>query len=71
MSLVIATGSNLGDRVLNLKNAKEILQRDFQFIAESRIYESKAQDYLNQPDFLNQVLEFKIPDISPRETMQK
>lgn len=71
MSLVIATGSNLGDRVLNLKNAKEILQRDFQFIAESKIYESKAQDYLNQPDFLNQVLEFKIPDISPRETMQK
>jgi 2-amino-4-hydroxy-6-hydroxymethyldihydropteridine diphosphokinase len=71
MSLILATGSNLGDRVIFLNQAKEILKKEFKFIAESHIYESKAQDYLNQPDFLNQVLEFKIPDITPRETMQK
>jgi 7,8-dihydro-6-hydroxymethylpterin-pyrophosphokinase len=55
----------------NLEQAKTILKKDFEFVAESRIYESPAVDYLNQPDFFNQVLEFKIPAISPEEVMKK
>lgn len=61
MSLFIATGSNLGDRKANLAEAKTLLSKKLNFIAESRIYESPAVDYLNQPDFYNQVLEFELP----------
>ena len=69
MSLFIATGTNLGDRIANLALAKTILSDHFHLIAESRIYESPAVDYLNQPDFYNQVLEFSTPDLTPEETM--
>lgn len=68
-SFFIATGTNLGDRNQNLENAKLRLQKHFKLIAESRIYESPAVDYLNQPDFYNQVLEFVIPSISAHQTM--
>lgn len=69
MSLFIATGSNLGDRLNHLDEAREILSKHFTFIAASRVYESPAVDYLNQPDFYNQVLEFKIPDLTPEAVM--
>lgn len=68
-SFFVATGSNLGDRALNLLEAKTQLQQHFDLIAESRIYESPAVDYLNQPDFYNQVLEFKLPSKNPEIIM--
>ncbi|MBC7711987.1 MAG: 2-amino-4-hydroxy-6-hydroxymethyldihydropteridine diphosphokinase [Rhizobacter sp.] len=71
MSLFIATGSNLDDRLLYLNKAKEMLSLEFSFIAESRVYESPAVDYLNQPDFYNQVLEFQIPNKNPEYVMKK
>ncbi|MCO4755604.1 MAG: 2-amino-4-hydroxy-6-hydroxymethyldihydropteridine diphosphokinase [Bacteriovoracaceae bacterium] len=69
MSLIIATGSNIGDKLKNLQKAKNLLSETFDFIAESRIYTSSAVDYSNQPDFLNQVLEFKIPSQTPETVM--
>lgn len=70
MSLFIATGTNLGDRKHQLDLAKSHLQNFFELIAESRIYESPAVDYVNQPDFYNQVLEFKTPsNMQPLECM--
>jgi 2-amino-4-hydroxy-6-hydroxymethyldihydropteridine diphosphokinase len=69
-SFFIATGSNLGDRLLNLATAKSLLRSKFTFIAESRIYQSLAVDYLDQPDFYNQVLEFQIPDLTPQTVME-
>ena len=57
MSLILSTGSNLGNREEHLVKAKELLSKNFSFIAASNIYQSPAVDYLNQPDFLNQVLE--------------
>lgn len=70
MSLFIATGSNLGDKKELLTIAKNKLSENLEFIAESRIYKSAAVDYENQPDFYNQVLEFKIPkDKNPSEVM--
>jgi 2-amino-4-hydroxy-6-hydroxymethyldihydropteridine diphosphokinase len=71
MSLIIATGSNLGNREENLIKALNELKKIFIFKAASQIYSSKAQDYLEQPDFLNQVLEFSLPDQTPAETMQQ
>ncbi len=69
MSLFIAIGSNLGDRSLNLGIARNILSSTFEMIDQSRVYESPAVDYLNQPDFLNQVLELKTPDLTPDEVL--
>jgi len=68
-SLFIATGSNLGNREHNLSVAKTELQQYFKLIAESRIYESPAVDYLNQPDFYNQVLEFSLPQTNAESIM--
>ncbi len=70
MSLFIATGTNLGNKKQNLIDAKNELRNHFEFIAESRIYHSKAVDYTDQDDFFNQVLEFKTPKISPDEIMK-
>jgi 2-amino-4-hydroxy-6-hydroxymethyldihydropteridine diphosphokinase len=71
MSLFIASGTNLGDRKSNLFAAKVLLNKHFEFIAESRIYESPAVDYENQPDFYNQVIEYKTPfHMRPKECMK-
>ena len=70
MSLIIATGSNIGDSVKTLKAAQKELSNHFEFIAASRIYYSKAVEYENQPDFYNQVLEFSLPDKTPDEVMK-
>jgi len=70
MSLIIATGTNIGDRVQNLFNTKEELSKHFEFIAQSDIFESEAVDYLDQPDFYNQVLEFKTPELAPTKTIE-
>ena len=67
--MFIATGSNLGARAQNLDLAKIQLNNYFKLIAESRIYESPAVDYHEQPDFYNQVLEFSLPEISAEKTM--
>lgn len=68
-SIFIATGSNLGNRLKNLLDAKKEIECYLELIAESRIYESPAIDYLNQPDFYNQVLEFKLPILSANNVM--
>ena len=61
MSLIIATGSNIGDSLIILKQARDQLASRFGLIAESRVYVSKAIEYENQPNFFNQVLELNIP----------
>jgi 2-amino-4-hydroxy-6-hydroxymethyldihydropteridine diphosphokinase len=71
MSLIIATGSNIGDRLEHLQQAKLELSKYFELIAASRIYQSSAVDYEAQPDFFNQVLEFKIPSSTPQKVMEK
>ncbi len=71
MSLIIATGSNIGESLKHLSDAKKILETHFKLIAESRVYTSSAVDYLNQPDFFNQVLEFELPkNLSSEESMK-
>lgn len=70
MSVIIALGSNIGDCQLNLSNAYCQLLQHLKPIAASRIYRSAAVDYLNQPDFYNQVLEFETPtNLTPGQLM--
>lgn len=70
MSLVVALGSNIGESTQILEEAKNILSQKFGLIAESRIYRSPAVDYENQPDFFNQVIELRLPALTPQETME-
>jgi 2-amino-4-hydroxy-6-hydroxymethyldihydropteridine diphosphokinase len=60
MFLILALGSNIGDRVRNLKIAKKLLSEQFEYIAESILYETPPVDYLFQDYFINQLVEFKI-----------
>lgn len=70
ITLILATGSNLGDRLNNLQLAYKKLCKEFEFIAASNIYLSKALDYTKQPDFYNQVLEFSIPScLTPKKVL--
>lgn len=71
MSLIISLGTNLGDKNENLNNALKQLKEILSLEAESRIFYSKAVDYENQPDFYNQIFQFKIPDISPEELIDQ
>ncbi|CBW28138.1 2-amino-4-hydroxy-6-hydroxymethyldihydropteridi ne pyrophosphokinase [Halobacteriovorax marinus SJ] len=69
MSLILATGTNIGDRLQNLAQAKRQLSSAFSLQEESRIYQSAAVDYEEQPDFYNQVLVFSDPKIEPNLLM--
>lgn len=72
MSLVIALGSNLGDKKENLIKAINLLSEIFDPpIAISSIYSSAPVGGISQPDFLNMAVEFNIPELSPLETLSK
>ena len=53
----IGLGTNLGDRQHNLEGAREALTRKMEILRESSVYETAPWGYLDQPAFLNQVLE--------------
>lgn len=59
--LVIASGSNLGNSLEILAKAQSKLMHIFGACEASRVYRSSAVDYLDQPDFFNQVLVFSLP----------
>ena len=69
MALIVGLGSNLGNKVENLERAEAHLRQRFTFVAKSRLYQSPPVDYLDQPDFVNQVMEFQRPESSPEIIM--
>jgi 2-amino-4-hydroxy-6-hydroxymethyldihydropteridine diphosphokinase len=62
----LGLGSNVGDRLLNLNKAIELLSKEIQILKKSKIYISKAVGYTDQPDFYNMVLYGKT-DLSPEK----
>jgi 2-amino-4-hydroxy-6-hydroxymethyldihydropteridine diphosphokinase len=64
MSLILATGSNLGAPIQNLLQAKRLLSREFELLAASSMVYSVPVDHTEQPYFYNQVLEFRRPSMS-------
>ncbi len=71
MSLILSLGTNLGNKLENLDLARNLLSEQFEFIASSRVYSSSAVDYLDQPDFFNQLLEYRLPDCTAIEALTK
>ncbi len=49
----IALGTNLGDRLANLRAAIEAMPPDVNVVSESHIYETPPWGYEDQPAFLN------------------
>jgi 2-amino-4-hydroxy-6-hydroxymethyldihydropteridine diphosphokinase len=64
--IYLGLGSNVGDRLLNLNKAIELLSEKIQILKKSKIYVSKAVGYTDQPDFYNMVL-YGRTDLSPEE----
>jgi 2-amino-4-hydroxy-6-hydroxymethyldihydropteridine diphosphokinase len=55
----LALGSNLGDRLANLKQAISSLPPQLEVQAKSQVYETPPWGYEDQPKFLNQVIKAK------------
>lgn len=56
-SVFIALGSNLGDRLANLDQAISSIQPEVNNLTCSPVYETPPWGYLDQPKFLNQVIQ--------------
>jgi 2-amino-4-hydroxy-6-hydroxymethyldihydropteridine diphosphokinase len=56
-TVYIALGTNLGERLSNLRAAIESLPPDVKVVAESHVYETPPWGYEDQPAFLNMVVE--------------
>jgi len=63
-SVFIALGSNLGDRLANLHAAMAALTPEIFNLVCSPIYETPPWGYLDQPKFLNQVIQAET-DLQP------
>jgi len=67
-SVYLALGSNLGKREEKLRVARESLSPKVRVLNVSPVYETPPWGYLDQPDFLNQVLEGETR-LTPKELL--
>jgi 2-amino-4-hydroxy-6-hydroxymethyldihydropteridine diphosphokinase len=66
----LGLGSNEGDRLANLRAARDLLSRSLSVTASSSVYETAPQgDVLDQADFLNAVLEVET-ELTPHELLE-
>lgn len=56
-TVFISLGTNLGDRETNLRTAREEIAAGVEITANSSVYETPPWGVVNQPVFLNQVLQ--------------
>lgn len=64
----IGLGTNLGDRASNLEAARSALAVEMTILKQSSIYETAPWGFLEQPAFLNQVIEVET-DLSPSKLL--
>jgi len=60
----LGLGTNLGDRKENLSKAIEAISLKMSISKQSSLYETTAWGYIEQPDFLNQVIQVET-ELSP------
>ena len=58
-TVYLALGSNIGDRLANLKQAIDSLTPQMEVKAKSSVYETPPWGFEDQPKFLNQVVKAK------------
>jgi 2-amino-4-hydroxy-6-hydroxymethyldihydropteridine diphosphokinase len=58
-TVYLSLGSNLGNRLANLKQAVTALSPQMEVKAKSHVYETPPWGYEDQPKFLNQVIKAK------------
>jgi 2-amino-4-hydroxy-6-hydroxymethyldihydropteridine diphosphokinase len=68
VEVYLALGTNLGDRIKNLSDARQALKGCVDILRESSIYQTPPWGVTDQPAFLNQVLKASA-GISPRELL--
>ncbi len=66
--VILALGSNLGDRCANLQQALEEISARVSIGSTSSIYETPPWGYIEQPAFLNQVLS-GMTSLNPTELL--
>jgi 2-amino-4-hydroxy-6-hydroxymethyldihydropteridine diphosphokinase len=59
MNIIILLGSNLGDRLVNLKQAITSIASFSSILQQSNIYQTAAWGNTDQADFLNQAIEIQ------------
>jgi 2-amino-4-hydroxy-6-hydroxymethyldihydropteridine diphosphokinase len=70
-SIYLALGSNIGDRLHNLRSATAALRQDAIRVRHgSSIYETEPVDFLDQPWFLNAVVEVET-QLQPLQLLQR
>lgn len=70
MHVFLGLGSNLGDREMNLVLAKDLLMKnDVLVLGQSSVLETKPLGGLDQPDYLNQVVECQT-ELPPEELLK-
>lgn len=65
----LGLGSNIGDRLQNLQAAINALEPDVHPVECSPVYETPPWGYLDQPNFLNQVVKAET-ELSPGELLR-
>lgn len=68
-AVYLLLGSNLGNRIQNLKEATDALSQHFKITNSSKTYETEAWGKTDQGTFLNQVLAVET-DESPTKVLQ-
>lgn len=69
-TVILAVGTNLGDRMVNLTQALVLLIPFATLKKWSRVYETPPWGYLEQPAFLNMVVEAET-DLEPLELLDR
>jgi 2-amino-4-hydroxy-6-hydroxymethyldihydropteridine diphosphokinase len=65
----LSLGTNLGDRLANLRNALDALPPEVIILAESNIYETPAWGFEDQPAFLNMAIK-GMTDLQPEPLLK-
>jgi 2-amino-4-hydroxy-6-hydroxymethyldihydropteridine diphosphokinase len=71
MTVYLALGSNIGDRLQNLREACQRLEnQELKIVARSKIYETQSVENGGPDDFLNACLRIETT-LTPRQVLQR
>jgi 2-amino-4-hydroxy-6-hydroxymethyldihydropteridine diphosphokinase len=69
-TVYLGLGTNIGNKRKNIKEAIRLLRREVKIAKVSSLYKTKPVGYLDQPDFLNAVIEAKT-SLTPLQLLKR